>query len=191
MRKFSKIITIDGNEHNADLITYDQTDIADVKELWDAWMKTRDISHKLGVRGTNLPEAISEVAFCIFTGQARLIKVHGVKASSSPDVYDLTTGRTGQIKATSTFNDLTTFGPKSKWDDLYWMDFCKCDSLFDIYHIETSFLSTIIVKKSTNVTFGDRQAAGGRPRFPLRKRIIEDMGVIPTHSQVNIYEGRV
>lgn len=190
MRKINKIITIDGNEHSADLITYSKTDIPNLNRLWKAWIKTRELSHKFGVRGTNLPEAISEVAFCIFTGQARLIKVHG-DVSSSPDVYDFVTGRTGQIKATSTYKDLTTFGPKSEWDDLYFMDFSRLDASFDLFTIDGGVLSSMIVKKSTNVTFGDRQEAGGRPRIPLRKRIIEDMGIVPTNRNVKLYEGLI
>ena len=108
----------------------------DLKKLFVAWQKASKLSEKLLGRKINIPEALSEGAFCYGMGVARLLKAKG-KINKSFDCIDIDTGNNDhvriQVKATSVPKDLTSFGPKSEWDKIYLCDFSRLDGTFDIY----------------------------------------------------------
>jgi hypothetical protein len=69
--------------------------------------------------------------------------------------------------------DLTSFGPKSEWDKIYFMDFYVngfWDGKFDIYLIENYDIYNH--KVNANQTLKDQQKEGRRPRFSIYKDII-------------------
>jgi hypothetical protein len=131
-------------------------------------------------RSVNLPEGISEVAFCLDfdKNSARAIKVlHG---SGSFDVVNLETGKRIQIKATSVENELTSFGPKSVWDELYFLDFFregKADGSFDVYKIPNNLIYNH--KVNATQTFREQQEQKRRPRFSIKKEIIAKNNLKP------------
>ena len=60
-------------------------------------------------------------------------------ANSSWDCYDVKRQKRIQVKACSVLPDLTSFGPNSQWDEIYFVDFYrqgKWDGTFDIYQIK-------------------------------------------------------
>lgn len=133
-------------------------------------------------RGVNLPEGISESAFCLEYNCARALKVQGGK-SASFDTIDLRTGRMQQIKATSVEDDLTSFGPRSVWDDLYFLDFYregKYDGTFDVYKIPNKLLLNFPI--NGHETFKDQQLQGRRPRLHLKTQIIEPKKIRPERT---------
>ncbi len=65
---------------------------------------------------------MSEVAFCLYSGSKRFVSLTD-DANSSFDTFNTETSRAEQIKACSVKSDLTSFGPNSKWDDIYFLDF--------------------------------------------------------------------
>ncbi|NFN19717.1 Bsp6I family restriction endonuclease [Clostridium botulinum] len=70
----------------------------------------------MGARKINLPEGLSESAFCLAKGMFRVTqKISG--ANTSFDCYD-PNGQRGnnriQVKACSVIPDLTSFGPNSE-----------------------------------------------------------------------------
>jgi len=158
------------------------------RRLWQSW-----ITLKMGLRAyqsrePNLPEGLSESAFCIYSGSARLINIYG-KCNKSADTYNLQTMETEQIKATSVENDLTSFGPNSRWDKLYFLDFYRngdMDGSFDIYQIDSDLIYNTVVNQSKNETFRDQQAQGRRPRLSLKKEIIKRYGIEPIAVNVII-----
>ena len=99
--------------------------------------------------------------------------------SSSADCYDKKNKKTVQVKASSTgkngkCNDLTSFGPKSEFDKLYFLDFYrkgKRDGKFDVYDIPIGFLYKTKVKK--NMTLEQRaKKEGKRPRLSIMNKVI-------------------
>ena len=83
----------------------------------------------------------------------------------------------------SVLPDLTSFGPKSVWDDLYFVDFYrkgKWDGLFDIYHIENQLIYNH--KVNSNETFKDQQLQKRRPRFSIFKELIIKNNIKPTKT---------
>ena len=89
------------------------------------------------------------------------------------DCYQLNTRKRIQIKACSVKEDLTSFGPKSVWDELYFVHFFpnnRYDGCYAIYIIENNLIYNHRVSKTQ--TFRDQQSQGRRPRFSIIKEII-------------------
>lgn len=161
-----------GHDCSLKLMNFDKTDSKEWKKLFDMWLKLKMGMRDYKAREPNFPEGLSEVAFCLYSGSSRLISMNG-KASSSFDTFNTQTNRAEQIKATSVDSDLTSFGPKSKWDDIYLLDFYnggKLDGTFNVYKIPTEFIHEIKVNKGH--TFLEQQAEGRRPRFSITKSLI-------------------
>lgn len=176
-----------GHDCVMNLMQFDKKDAQEWKKIFDLW-KTLKLSLKdYRCREPNLPEGLSEVAFCLYSGSTRLISMNG-RASSSFDTFNIKTKRAEQIKATSVAKDLTSFGPNSKWDDLYFLDFYnneKLDGTFNVYKVPTKLIHKVEVKK--NISFLDRQKEGKRPRFSITKMFIDRNKIVPVAIDVKIW----
>ncbi len=158
---------------------FDEVDFDKIKAIFKKWMEINNELKSLGGRTLNVPDVISEAIYCHFFNAAR---TNGT--AYSYDAVDLTDGAGIQIKSASIPNDLTSFGPKSTWDKLIFMDFApngKLDGNINIYEI-TQDVSGIIMNKGKNETFADQQAQGRRPRFSIKSEIIEKYGLKPIKS---------
>ncbi|HOR52797.1 MAG TPA: Bsp6I family type II restriction endonuclease [Candidatus Pacearchaeota archaeon] len=86
----------------------------------------------------------------------------------------------GIIKATSVSDDLTSFGPNSVWDDIYWLDFYKegrFDGSFDVYRIPNELIYEHKVNKGQ--TMKEQQEQMRRPRMRIRAEIITPNNLKP------------
>jgi len=187
MELVQKDIIIEGNKCKADVMIFDNNDRKKWRELWDFWLKLKNGLKEYKSREPNLPEGISETAFCIYSGSVRLIKIYG-NCNKSADTYNLKTMETEQIKATSVEEDLTSFGPNSRWDKLYFLDFYRngdMDGSFDVYQIDSELIYNSIVNKSKNETFTEQQKQKRRPRLSLKK-IIKKYNIEPIATNVII-----
>ncbi len=181
-----KIITVKakvfGSDSNMELMDFNNADRKKWKQVFDTWKELKMAMRDYKSREPNLPEGLSEVAFCLFSGSKRFISLQG-GASSSFDTFNIKTGRAEQIKATSVRPDLTSFGPRSKWDDLYFLDFFsngKLDGTFDVYKIP----SELIYKRPNFIA---QQKQGRRPRFSIEIEIISGRGIKPLASSVKVW----
>jgi len=94
-------------------------------------------------------------------------------ANTSYDCYNLKTNKRIQVKACSVLPDLTSFGPRSVWDEIYFCDFYKSgkwNGEFDIYLIDNALIYDH--KVNSNQTMREQQQEGRRPRFSIFKEII-------------------
>lgn len=147
-----------------------------IKKLYEDWKKLNDRLKAIGTRGINLPEIISENAFCIFFPEC--VRTVGLKKGKcSFDCINTKTGARIQIKASSVASDLTSFGPRSEWDELFFLDFSKGDGSFKAYKIEPDWIYKHMVNK--NQTFQQQQEENRRPRFSIIKEIILKRGLKP------------
>jgi hypothetical protein len=78
------------------------------------------------------------------------------------------------VKSASIEKDCTSFGPKSTWDKLYFIDFsnfinCKTNTI-DFYLIDID-LSSIVLNEKKHETFKQQQKQNRRPRLSLKKLI--------------------
>lgn len=157
------------NEALVTILDYNK-DLKEIGKLYFQWKNLNEAIKKISTRGINLPEAISENAFCLFfTDCLRVNKLK--KGKCSFDVINVKTGSKIQIKASSTEEDLTSFGPFSEWDELYFLDFSKGDGTFFVYKIEQKWIYEHKINKEQ--TFKEQQKEKRRPRFSIKKDIIE------------------
>ena len=157
------------------------------KSIFDVWRKLKMSMRDYKSREPNFPEGLSEVAFCLWSGSSRFISATGL-SNTSFDTFNTKTKRAEQIKACSIDEDLTSFGPKSKWDDLYFLDFYnegKVDGLFDIYKIPTELIYKNKVNK--NQIFTHQQGEKRRPRFSIKKAIIMVNNIKPIAKKVKVW----
>ncbi|OGF33565.1 hypothetical protein A2223_02315 [Candidatus Falkowbacteria bacterium RIFOXYA2_FULL_35_8] len=165
-----------------------KSDAKKLKKLFEAWSKLTVGMKGFGARGVNVPEGISEVLFCIYSGSNRFVKMKKGSVSGSFDTYNLKTHRAEQIKACSVEEDLTSFGPKSKWDDLYFVDFYnggKVDGTFDVYKIPNKFIKNASLNKDQK--FKEQQSEKRRPRFSIKKEIIEKYNLKPEGKNIKLW----
>jgi len=155
--------------------------VLEVLEAYFLWKKSSKKVKELNGRGINLPEAISERLVCYFND-----------FSLTPDEgsYDAinSKGETIQIKATSAFdNELTSFGPRSKFDFLHFARFDTNKDEVWLYDIPKKELDSVVVNKKKNETFLNQQEQGRRPRLSIVKEFIEKLNLEP-YKKVNLRE---
>ena len=135
--------------------------------------------NSLGGRSLNVPDVVSEAIYCYLYDAVR---TNGSEAGAgSYDAVDLSDGSGVQVKSTSIPEDLTSFGPRSKWDKLFFLDFCpngSVDGQVDVYEIKDD-VRNIVLNASRGETFADQQEQGRRPRFSIKKEIIKKNGQKP------------
>lgn len=179
-----------GQKCRLDLMHFDKNDGKKWKRIFDIWKELKLNLREYKSREPNMPEGLSEVAFCLWSGSARYIKIKGAKKgiAGSFDTFDLKSNKAQQIKACSIDNDLTSFGPKSKWDDLYFVDFYnngKVDGKFDIYLIPNKYIHSQFLNKKE--TFTDQQGQKRRPRFGIKKEIILKYKIKPLGKAIKVW----
>ena len=169
-------ILIKGKKVKAKVTIKETGDRELLKSLYSDWKKLNDRLKKISTRGINLPEAISENAFAFFFPDCkRVVKLKGMKCSF--DCINIKTGSRIQIKASSVASDLTSFGPRSEWDELFFLDFSNGDGSFKIYKIEPDWIYKHQVNKKQ--TFEQQQAENRRPRFSIIEEIIKPKKLKP------------
>ncbi len=176
-----------GQKCVVELMEFSRGDGKKWKELFDLWKKLKLGMRDYKAREPNFPEGLSEVAFCLYSGSSRFISAKGAP-NTSFDTFDVKKGRAQQIKACSIDQDLTSFGPKSKWDDLYFLDFYnnnKTDGFFDVYKIPSELIYGMKVNK--NQTLADQQGEKRRPRFSIKKDIIAKHKLKPVAKSVKVW----
>lgn len=167
---------------NVEVLKFENDDRKKLFSIYNDWRNLCKNLYDVKARGVNLPEGLSESSFCLEMGCFRLTQsITGVNTSF--DAYDPQLFSRIQVKACSVLPDLTSFGPKSVWDKLYFVDFYKegkWDGKFDIYFIKNSFIYNHKVNK--NQTFKEQQIQKRRPRFSIFKEIIQKNGLKPVKT---------
>jgi len=190
MKTIEHKLKVFGQECRIELMHFDKNDGREWKKIFDVWKELKLGLRRYKSREPNMPEGLSEVAFCLWSGSTRYIKLKGTRKgiAGSFDTFDLKTSKAQQIKACSVEYDLTSFGPKSKWDDIYFIDFYnsgKVDGIFDVYLIPNKFIHKQSLNKSE--IFTDQQNQKRRPRFSIKKEIIEKYKIKPQGKSVKVW----
>ena len=182
-----KEIKINGQLRFAVLQYFEREDLYIFQKLYKDWISLNKILKDLNSRTINIPEALTEGLCALFLNAPRVLNVND--SISSFDCFDIHRNRMIQIKSSSVEYDLTSFGPKSVWDDLYFCDFFKNNKWngdFDIYKIPNELIYTQRVNKYQ--TFRDQQNQGRRPRFSIKRNIIlkENIKAIASYNIFDI-----
>ncbi|KZX11135.1 Bsp6I family type II restriction endonuclease [Methanobrevibacter curvatus] len=169
--EIEKVILPEG-EFEVEVQKFEEKDRKIFNNIYENWRTLCEDLGKIRSRIVNIPEGLSEGAFCLEMDCWRLT-ANISKANSSFDCYSPKKNERIQVKSASKIPDLTSFGPKSEWDKIYFMDFYVngfWDGKFDIYLIENEDIYNH--KVNANQTLRDQQKEGRRPRFNIYKDII-------------------
>lgn len=170
-----------------EVMDFEKADGKKWKELFDIWLNLKLGLREYSSREPNLPEGLSEVAFCLWSGSSRFISARNL-SNTSFDTFNTKTERAEQIKACSIDRDLTSFGPKSKWDDLYLLDFFNngiVDGHFDVYKIDSELIYSAKVNKAQ--TLREQQADKRRPRISIKKDVIDKLSIKPIGKSIQVW----
>ena len=182
MNKKKIEISLPEGKFKVNVLEFNKPDKKILFDLYKNWRNTTELSKLLYGRCINIPESLSEGAFCLITQSFRMIE-NIPKANSSFDCYNIHNNKRIQVKACATKSDLTSFGPKSIWDELYFLDFYndgEFNGKFDIYLIDDKFIYDH--KVNINETFKDQQNQKRRPRIRIKEEIIISKNLKPIIS---------
>ena len=102
--------------------------------------------------------------------------------STSFDAYDTTREKRIQIKCSASSGP-TSFGPRSEYDELYFVDFKSnglIDGTYKIYKIENDDIDNVKVNKDQSLV--DQQILNRRPRFEIRSQLVAKKKLGPVFS---------
>lgn len=184
MRTISATLQLPAGNFQTLVDTFDNADRTTLRQIYNDWISLNTQLNNVNARSVNLPEGLSEPVYCIHSGAYRITNsISG--ANTSFDAYDPNTNSRIQIKACSVIPDLTSFGPRSVWDELVFMDFYsngQFNGLVNIYEIPTN----LILNHQVNAqqTFAQQQAQGRRPRLSIFNSIIVPNNIQPLVFQL-------
>ena len=170
---------------------FEESDIEIFTELFVKWIELSNKLKEFGGRGINLPEVLSESLFAYAMGDCIRPASNVTGYNSSFDVYNLKTKKRIQVKACSILPDLTSFGPKSIWDEIYFMTFpntLKDENEINIYKIPNELIYEFKINK--NQTMREQQLQGRRPRFSIMDSIIKVNRIKPIKT-IRIYNNGI
>lgn len=162
---------------------FDARDFKKLKKIFKKWQNINADLKSLGGRNLNVPDVFSEAVFCI--------AFNAVRTNGTAGSYDCVMKETGegvQVKSASIVEDCTSFGPTSTWDLLYFADFVpngKIDGEIWFYQIESGDVYGLVLNAKKGETFADQQRQGRRPRFSVKKAIVEAKGLQPV-KKINL-----
>jgi len=181
MKVESKVIKLPEGSFAANLQFFDKSDQSALKGIYDRWVQLSNDLQKYGGRRINLPELLSEAVFCMNFKAGRMNgPIKGAKTKTSFDCYNVNTSKRIQVKACSVAEDLTSFGPDSVWDEIYFIHFYPngvYDGSYNIYLIDNP--SIYNHKVNANQTMKQQQLENRRPRFSIMKEIIIPKKISP------------
>ncbi len=177
-----KVKNFKNKKISLELLIFDRNDQKIFKQTFDNWVNlNKTITGELkGTRKTNFPDALSESIFCLEMNCGKLISTkNSTGYSTSFDCYDYHREIRIQVKCSSSKGP-TSFGPRSEYDEIYFIDFFndnKIDGSYKIYKLENLDIDNIKVNK--NQSLKDQQNKDRRPRFEIRKQLIIPKNIKP------------
>lgn len=173
-------------ENNTDVLIRNYTSIDEIKlvQLYKTWLEFGTLCTEYGGRKPNIPEVLTENLVCYLIPDILNVNksTYITPKGSSYDAID-NKGNLVQIKATSIEKDLTSFGPRTKFDRLIFVKVSYNINEFYIYEIEPNNIYDL--KITATQTFKDQQNEGRRPRFSIIKTFID------TKRCKFLYQGKI
>lgn len=137
----------------------------------NAYFKWKDLNIYISDnshRGINIPDVISEPMGCFCLG---------LEWNNGEEVGDATDPKTGkkiEFKATSRFEgDLSSFGPKTIFDNLVFLRFNLNEDLLYIYDLKINSENLEKYLVNSTQTIGDQKRQGRRPRISLKSLFVD------------------
>lgn len=149
----------------------------EIISLFPEWKKLNSSIKKHYSRGVNFHEAFSEI---IVGWEFKLLLEEA--GASSADLISKE-GVKYQVKGSSDYeNDLSSFGPNTKFDVLYYCGLDTEQKKLKIWEIDIETVMNLKVNEKE--TFREVQMTGKRPRFSIYKKIIKPNNLKPIREVV-------
>ena len=155
-------------------VKIDNARIINACRAYSKWKELNSIVQQESTRGINMPDVISEIMGCWCYDYL------WNRGDEAGDAYDPITGKKIEFKATSNFEgDLSSFGPKTAFDNLMFLRFNISEDKLYIYnlHINSNELEQYPANKTE--TIGDQKKQGRRPRVSLQELFVEANNLSP------------
>ncbi|WP_285014400.1 hypothetical protein [Lactococcus garvieae] len=150
---------------------YINIDDARINEVCDAFFKWKDVNTYIkstSSRGINIPDAISEPMGCF------CLDLLWNRGDEVGDATDPLTNNKIEFKATSNFDgDLSSFGPKTVFDDLVFLRFNLYNNQLYIYDLKINSLEFGAYPANKIQTIQEQKDMGRRPHVSLQKLFVE------------------
>ena len=147
-----------------DRIIIDDERINHIRECYFKWKDLNTSLKSISTRGINIPDVISEPMACW------CLDYLWNRGGAVGDAYDPKTNRRIEFKASSNFDtDLSSFGPKTVFDNLVFLRFDTSDNKLYIYdlNIDSEHFGQLSANKKQ--TIAEQKEQKRRPRVPLIK----------------------
>lgn len=155
-------------------IQIDEPRFRSAREAYFKWKDVNTYLKSVDSRGLNMPDTISEVLGCYCLGFL------WNRGTAVGDATDPRTGAKIEFKATSNYDyDLTSFGPVTTFDNLYFLRFDIENNHLYIYdlNINGEQIGNIMVSRTQTVR--DQQRQGRRPHVRIIDTIIKPNNIFP------------
>lgn len=179
--KLSNGVTVLGDQ-------FDYNDFCDFQNIFRDWLYLNGKLHSKGGRSLPVPDVFSEAMFCY--------AYNAVRTNGTAYSYDCvmkSDGKGVQVKSASIEKDCTSFGPRSEWDLLYFADLAPMGEVtgeINFYQLTDFNLANLILNISKSETFEMQQNQGRRPRFSVKRKIIQEFQLLPEKT-INILDGTI
>ena len=170
-----KVVTLE-------LLTFEEEDR---KIFKDTFKKYQQINYTItnilkGTRKTNFPDALSESVFCLEFKCGKILSAsNAIGYSTSFDCFDFKRNKRIQLKCSASTGP-SSFGPRSEYDEIYFMDIWnngEINGSFRIYRLNNDDIDNVKVNKKQKLS--DQQNQDRRPRFDIRKQLVEPLKLQP------------
>ena len=156
---------------------YIKIDDARIDETCSAYFKWKDLNTYISNnshRGINMPDAISEPMGCY------CLDLLWNRGKEVGDATNPQTGEKIEFKATSRFEgDLSSFGPKCKFDDLVFLRFKLDDNLLYVYDLKINSDEFGTYPANKTQTISDQKEQGRRPHVSLYELFVKGNNLKP------------
>ena len=157
---------------------YIQIDEARIDETCNAYFKWKDLNTYISNnshRGINMPDAISEPMACYCLGYL------WNRGDEVGDATDPATNKKIEFKATSRFDgDLSSFGPKTTFDDLVFLRFNLEENRLYIYDLGVNSEEFGKYPANSRETIQEQKDQGRRPHVSLKALFVDAKQLEPT-----------
>ena len=156
---------------------YIEIDDARIDATCDAYFKWKDLNTYIkntSSRGMNMPDAISESMGCYCLGYL------WNRGSEVGDATDPITNKKIEFKATSKFEgDLSSFGPKTVFDNLVFLRFYLDENKLYIYDLNINSEEFGKYPANKTQTIQEQKAVGRRPHVSLQSLFVDAKNLQP------------
>jgi hypothetical protein len=164
------------------LLEFAEDDRKIFKETFQQYVSLNKIIKETlkGSRNINFPESLSESVFCLELKCGKLVEaINSGSYSTSFDCFNRVNNKRIQVKCSAS-DGPSSFGPRSQYDEIYFIDFKSSgviDGTYKIYKLDNDDIDNVKVNKKQKLT--DQQDLDRRPRFNIRNSIIIPKSIKP------------